>query len=230
VASLQKRTSSAPAPGSILPALLVAQKADYAEKEKIMTGRRIIELLKTENYAKLREEAELALRIEVAKEKGGASMAQRQRAANKVLGKGRAWEVNENQCFCNGYVVYMLKEYLELPMGTALIDVNNHFRDIPGIEVKVDWATVKIHAIRTKAVKRLDYAVRVGPLVVNSRYLWQARTILGSKDIRLFHTDNCLKPLQLESENGKAAILPIRFQDASLFVDATLAAKEPGAA
>jgi len=195
-----------------------------------MTGKRIIELLKAEDYLKLWEEARLELRVDNAKEKGGVLMARRQRAANKFLGKGSAWEVNGHQCFCNGFVIYMLSNHLELPMGTARLDVNDFFQDAERSEVKVDWATVKIQSMRSRSNKKMEKAIRVGPLVVNSEYLWQARMILGSKDIRLFHTDNWIRPLQLECENGKAAILPLRFQDASLLTDATLPAVEPEAA
>lgn len=197
-----------------------------------MKAYQILQYIGKNQIDKLQLAAENELRIDIAREKGGSTQVQRQRAAKKYLSgpnlSGKAWEENGYQCFTNGYSGFMLKPGLEVPLReNAPLEMSKHFRDPSGTEVGVDWEKVAFEAALQKGAggKKVLHPVKVGPAYYNPSSMIAIKNVLGGEQLKIFHGDKEISNLQFECENGMAMVLPMRVNrgdQLAAWVDVTL--------
>lgn len=178
-----------------------------------MKANRILNLLELQEYDKLKEAAEKELRLDAAKHNGGSTQVKRQRTAEKVLAGAQIWENKGLQYIATNHFGFILSNCLELTPGAYVGErLLGYFREDPGNEVHIDWDLVYVAMEKNKARRQVSrqIIVKIGGLYINAQYLVDICAILGGEKLHAYEAGE-FAPLQLESENGKAIIMPIRY-------------------
>lgn len=196
-----------------------------------MEAAKVIYLLKAKEYELLQSLADNEVVERVINTHSEITTKSRVEAANKYLdGPGQhisAYYENNYQLLTNGHSAIFLTK-------NQLLDVENvpgprkdltaFLRTPPGDEVKVVWMSLHLELELHKGADdwKKPLYVKVGRVCVNAELLSQTRAILGGEGLRVYQKGS-RDTLQLESENGKAIVLPAlpgKIAEASL-VDVT---------
>lgn len=196
---------------------------------------RILAMAKMGNVDEIIELCRQSLLKEAAKEKGGSSLMKRTKTALKMFDGLKESQYptcgavikklpdgSTRQCFTNGCYAFALVDPIEgLPSGDKekALDVCAFVYEAesrkPNMqEVEINPAAIKAHIKEHKATikgKRKPPAIyNLGKCYYNAQYILDACTILGG-NVKFYHDEN--NPIEsalLESENGKAILLPVR--------------------
>lgn len=158
-----------------------------------------------------------------AKLQGGSNKTKRLKSALKYIesiereDRRGAWKSGEYQCFTNGYTGFLLTDHLdgleESPASS--IELEKCFPDYRYFkDVKIDIGDIKVkmleHKTANKGKKKVQpYTYIIDGHYFNAKYILDAYSILGG-DIKFYIEEGKpLSPAVLESENGKAIILPV---------------------
>lgn len=194
----------------------------------MLNAETILKLASEGDSAQIAVLAEAEIRDKAAKAKGGATLLNRTRAAVKYLKEnaksgckrwaGCAWAENGKQCFTNGYTAFMLNEPLpglpvteedHMNISTCFPD---DFRYIPtSIDIPEITAALKIYQARNG--KKAHFRRDIEKSHYNVRYLLDCYNILGGDIVLKVPANGELTPAVLESENGKALLMPERIHD-----------------
>lgn len=180
-----------------------------------MEAAQVINLLKEEQYGLLLSVAEAELIDQAMLNFVPTTMKLRQTAADAYLqGPGKNIYAYQNEgmlILTNGHSAFFLASGIVdvITTGTPDQDLTTYLRTPPGNEVEVIWLRLylemELHKFSDERRQRLY--VRLGKVCVDAELLAQARTILSGEDLRVYEK-GAREVVQLESENGKAIILP----------------------
>lgn len=194
----------------------------------------ILAIAKMGNTDEIIELCRKALLEEAAKEKGGNSLMRRTKTALRMFDglEERQYPIcgavikelpdgSICQCFANGFMAFTLIEPIDgLPAGDneKALDVckfiyEAEVRKLDMQETEIDSAAIKAHIKEHKATtkgKRKPPAIyNLGKCYYNAQYILDACAILGG-DVKFYQDENNpIKCALLESENGKAIVLPV---------------------
>lgn len=193
----------------------------------MLNAEKILKLAYKQDFESIVQICEEEIRLKTAQEKGGATLASRTKAALKYLGKaykynekfGLSWHEDRKQCFTNGYTGFILENDLEIPaceqeaMRLSRCFPKNlseyHLVNIDLSDVK---AKIKLHKVAQAAIKAKDRTpclYQIEGSYYNADYILDCYNILGG-DIVFKQSDFPKSPAVLESENGKAILMPFR--------------------
>ena len=156
------------------------------------------------------------------KQTAGNSTLKRIKAVSKYLSSNqdkyqKAWLQNDKLAFTNGFTGFMLNEKLDVSIVDEVVfDLERVFPTIDLSEVAIDIIDVKtslkLHKAKQKGMKAKDKTAcyyEVSEHWYNAQYIIDCFEILGG-NIRMYQTSSTVAPAVLESENGKAILLPVR--------------------
>jgi len=169
-----------------------------------------------------------------AKERGGNALLKRTKAAHKIFSSIEDYRIpqwgsviknmpdgSKVQCFVNSYYAFTLYDELEgIPIGDPekAIDVCQFVKDVENrkpdmVEAAIDIAAVKAYIMEHNASAKGRYKpppiYDTGKVSYNAQGIINCFAILGG-NIKMYHDEN--NPASaafLESENGKAMLLPV---------------------
>lgn len=159
------------------------------------------------------------------KQSKGSSELERIKAINAYLSKNgreefkKAWIENDKMCLTNGYTGFMFNKTLECVeiSEQSIFNLSKCFPNESNYkETTLDIADVKyqikLHKAKEsekKQKEKTEYTYIINNQYYNAKYLVDSYKILGG-DIIFKQGENNLSPAILESENGKAIVMPIR--------------------
>ena len=220
----------------MLNATTVLEYAILAEKN-LRSGMPVTTIIGT-GLDKIIELCRQEILEQSAKEVGGSTLVKRIKTAQKMM-KGieeyrlpkagaatkSAADGSKYQTFNNGYFGFILYDELQgLPQGDPVdaLDMGEQIRVAESQmnarqEMEVDLAAIKahiaLHRAEHKGQKHIPSPVwKLGNHSYNAQYILDCFTILGG-DVKFYNDPT--RPVSgavLESENGKAALLPLRNQ------------------
>ena len=176
----------------------------------------VVNLLETDSLDSLMSLARGELMESVIERYAEVTTARRVEAANSYLDSpGQhiyAYNFKEYQLLTNGHSAFFLNSEGKLDVKTTYApqkDLTAFLYTSQGEEVKVVWMSLHIEIERHRASDNCmqNLYVKVGRVFVNANLLSQARVILGGQNLRVYQKGK-KDAIQLESENGKAIILP----------------------
>jgi len=203
----------------------------YAEVTNMVKDREnYFEFKKTsENLLKKLNEA---INIESANAKGGNTEKMRYKAAKDSLSKDLhrpaltgSWEEFDKQCFCNGFMGFMLTDKVEglptIPTNIEPLNLTAIFSDIsrtPKFEIEFDIKEIKKNLDMAKALSKGPKTItsvkegifEIGNKYTNIQYVYNALVVLGEKVTVYSDDKSTVSPVFLSSEKGRAIVLPIR--------------------
>lgn len=190
-----------------------------------MNACKVLELSVNNDISKLIKLAELEIKEQVIKEKGGNKELKRFKAVQRYIKNAEkslvgefkgAWEEQGKQCFSDGYSAFILKNKIEglpkaekqnLDLHTILKDINA--KNEINVDINKIKSTVKIHKAKYGR-KYPTCQYDLGISLYNAEYILNCYDILdGDIVFKQSGTDE-LSPAILESENGIAILLPMR--------------------
>jgi hypothetical protein len=197
----------------------------------MLNAEKILELAEEKDFESIADLARKAIIEASAKAAGGTTLLNRTRAALKYLkdnGKsgcrtwaGRTWTEEGKQCFVNGYTAFALVKPLEgLPVYTEA-DHMNVLPCFPSDDSHYVTAAVNIADVTaTLKIWKAEHSGRhaqpcyydVGMSRYNAQFILDCYNILGGSIVFKVPANGEIVPAICESENGKAALMPIRIK------------------
>lgn len=194
---------------------------------------KILAMAKTGNIDDIIELCRRSLLEEAAKEKGGGLMKRTKTALKMFDGLEESQyptcgavikklpDGSARQCFTNGCYAFVLVDPIEgLPAGdkekaldicTFVYEAENRKPNMQEVEINpaAIKAYIKEHKATTKGKRKPPAIYNLGECYYNAQYILDACTILGG-NVKFYHDENNpIKCALLESENGKAILLPV---------------------
>ena len=203
----------------------------------MLNAEKILELAEANDFESIAELAKKAIIEASAKAAGGTTLLNRTRAALKYLkdnakeGRhvwaGTTWTEEGKQCFVNNCTAFALVKPLEgLPVATGAANAQ-HMNVLPCFPNGSDYVTAAVNIADVTAQLKIWKAQHsgrhaqpcfydVGMSRYNAQYLLDCYNILGGKIVFKVPPRGELSPAIMESENGKAILLPVRIKDEEL--------------